>query len=70
MAKPLASARIPHSWDDQIKTIMAETGKSYSEVVKEALAQYLGKTDTDSVQSMGRRLNTLERQVKRLTQLI
>lgn len=38
MAKRLASARILYSWDDQNKTIMAETGKSYSEVVKESIA--------------------------------
>lgn len=70
MAKPIASARIPNSWDDQIKAISAETGKTPSEIVKEAIGQYLGKTDVDSVQSMSRRLAALERQVKKLVQLV
>ena len=70
MTKPVASARIPHSWDDQIKAIAVETGQCPSDIVKEAIAQYLGKTDVDSVQSMSKRLATLERQVKKLVQLV
>jgi hypothetical protein len=39
-------------------------------VVKEAIGEYLGKTDVASVQSMGKRLAALERQVKKLMQLV
>ena len=70
MAKPIASARIPHSWDDQIKAIAAETGKTSSEIVKEAIGQYLGKTDPESIASMARRLSKLEQKYKKLAQLV
>lgn len=70
MAKPIASARIPHSWDDQIRAIATEMGTTPSEIVKDAIGQYLGKTDPNSVVSMARRLNKLEQQYKKLTQLV
>lgn len=66
MPQPLAHARIPHDWDSQLREIALKTGKSYSEVVREAIAEYIGKTEPDSVQSMSRRLAQLERQVKKL----
>ncbi|EKU97600.1 hypothetical protein Lepto7375DRAFT_6805 [Leptolyngbya sp. PCC 7375] len=70
MSKPIASARIPHSWHDQIRAIATETGRTPSEVVKEAIGLYLEKTDPESVASMGRRLNRLESQFKKLAQLV
>ena len=70
MSKPIAAARIPHSWDEQIRAIATETGRTPSEVVKEAISQYLEKTDPNGVASMSRRLATLEKQVKKLVQLV
>ncbi|NEP58679.1 MAG: hypothetical protein F6K31_16955 [Symploca sp. SIO2G7] len=70
MSKPIAAARIPHSWDEQIRAIATETGRTPSDIVKEAIAQYLEKTDTASVATMNRRLNQLERQYKKLAALI
>ena len=70
MSKPIASARIPHSWDEQIRAIATETGRTPSKVVKEAIGLYLRKTDPTSVATMSRRLNKLERQYQKLTQLI
>jgi predicted DNA-binding protein len=70
MANPVASTRIPHSWDEQIKSIATETGQLPSDIVRDAIAQYLGKTNVDSVQSMSKRLAGLERQVKKLMQLM
>ena len=70
MSKPIAAARIPHSWDEQIRAIATETGRTPSEVVKEAIGQYLEKTDPNGVASMSRRLATLEKQVKKLVQLV
>ena len=70
MSKPIAAARIPHSWDEQIRAIANETGRTPSEVVKEAIGQYLEKTDLMGVASMSRRLTTLEKQVKKLVQLV
>lgn len=69
MSKPLAAARIPHSWNNQIRAIAQETGQTPSDVVKEAIGLYLEKTDPDGVASMARRLTTLEKQVKKLIQL-
>lgn len=66
MQQPLAHARIPQDWDNQLRAIAQETGKSYSEVVREAIGEYIGKTEPNSVQSMSRRLAQLERQVKKL----
>ncbi|WP_458789406.1 hypothetical protein [Adonisia turfae] len=78
MSKPIAAARIPHSWDEQIRAILlwrgfanaTETGRTPSEVVKEAIGLYLEKTDPNGVASMARRLTTLEKQVKKLVQLV
>ena len=69
MKKPLIAGRIPAAWMSQIEEIQQETGQSQSEVVQEAIAQYLGKTDPSSVQSMARRLSKLERQYTKLVQL-
>ncbi|NEP59617.1 MAG: hypothetical protein F6K31_21830 [Symploca sp. SIO2G7] len=69
MSKPIASARIPHSWDEQIRAIAQETGRTPSDVVKEAISLYLEKTDPTGVASMARRLAALEKQVKKLVQL-
>ena len=68
MSKPVVSARIPHSWNEQISAISTETGRTPSEVVKEAIGLYLDKTDPNGVASMARRLTTLEKQVKKLVQ--
>ena len=70
MSKPIASARIPHSWNEQIRAIATETGRTPSDVVKEAIGLYLEKTDPASVATMNRRLNKLESQYKKLAQLI
>ena len=70
MSKPIAATRIPHSWDEQIRAIAHETGRTPSDVVKEAIGFYLEKTDPDGVASMGRRLATLEKQVRKLLQLV
>ena len=69
MSKVLVAGRIPAEQAIQLKKIEAETGKSESEVVREAIAQYLGKTAPDSVASMSRRLSRLERQYTKLVQL-
>jgi len=68
--KPLVSARVPHDWKDQIEGICKESGKSESEVLQEAIAQYLGKTDLNSITSLNKRVATLERQYKKLIQLV
>ena len=68
--KPMVGARVPHSWKDQIQSICNEMGKSESEVVQEAIAQYLGKTDANSVTSLSKRVAALERQYQKLVKLV
>ena len=68
--KPMVGARIPHTWMDQIEGICQETGKRPSDILKEALAAYLGKTDTDSVSSLQKRVSAVERKLQKLTTLV
>lgn len=68
--QPMVGARVPHPWKDQIDGITQATGKSESDILREALAQYLGRTDLDSVDSLMKRVATLERQLKKLSQLV
>jgi predicted DNA-binding protein len=68
--KPMVGARVPHSWKDQIQAICRESGKSESEIVQEAIAQYLGKTDAGSVASLSKRVAALERQYQKLLKLV
>jgi RHH-type rel operon transcriptional repressor/antitoxin RelB len=68
--KPMVGARVPHSWKDQIRAICNETGKSESEVVQEAIAQYLGQVDVNSIASINKRVASLERQYQKLMKLV
>jgi predicted DNA-binding protein len=68
--KPMVGARVPHSWKAQIETLCRESGKSESEIVQEAIAQYLGKTDVNSVTSLNKRVAALERQYQKLVKLV
>lgn len=58
------AGRVPESYKVQLKQIADATGKTESELVREAVAAYLGKTEPESVEKMNRRLAQLERQVK------
>jgi RHH-type rel operon transcriptional repressor/antitoxin RelB len=46
---PMVGARVPQDWQQQFQEIAALSGRKEAEVVREALAQYLGKTDPRSV---------------------
>ncbi|NET31348.1 MAG: ribbon-helix-helix protein, CopG family [Cyanothece sp. SIO1E1] len=70
MEQPLAHARIPYAWKRQIQTIAQEKGSTESEIVREAIAQYLEQTDPESVAAMSRRLAKLERQYSKLAKLV
>lgn len=62
MAKKTISARIPDEMFDRLESLAAETGKDRTDLITEAIAQYLG----DAVESVGDRLGTLEREVEAL----
>jgi metal-responsive CopG/Arc/MetJ family transcriptional regulator len=66
MRLALVAGRVPQSYVDQLDKIGEATGKCRSELVKEALAAYLGKTEPEAVEKMSRRMAQLEKQVKAL----
>ena len=66
----MVGARVPHAWMDQIEAICTESGKTTSEVVQEAIAQYLGQTNAGSVTSLAKRVAALERQYQKLVKLV
>jgi predicted DNA-binding protein len=68
--KPMVGARVPHAWKEQIASICLESGKTESEVVKEAIAQYLGHTDVNAIASLSKRVAALERQYQKLVKLV
>jgi hypothetical protein len=68
--KPMVGTRIPPSWMVQIQSICQESGKTTSEVLQEALAGYLGRTDVESIVSVNKRLAALERKYQKLAQLV
>lgn len=53
-----------------LRAIATETGQSHSNGVRQKIREYLGKTEVESVQSMSQRLAKLERQLKKLAQLV
>lgn len=67
---PILAARCPVEWQQQIQEIASAAGRKESEVVREAIAQYLGKTDPNSVKSalqdLQERVANVERKLARL----
>ncbi len=62
---PMIGARVPHEWQQQISAIATASGRKEAEVVREALGQYLGKTDLGSIKGA---IASLEDRVDRLEQ--
>jgi RHH-type rel operon transcriptional repressor/antitoxin RelB len=66
----MVGARVPQDWQERIRAIAAVAGRKESEVVREAIAQYLGTTDPSSVKtaiaSLEDRVIILERRLGRL----
>ena len=71
---PMVGARVPQDWQQQISAIAAAAGRKEAEIVREALAQYLGKTDPSSVKgaiaSIEDRVTSLERKLAGLGRLV
>lgn len=66
MRLSLVAGRVPQSYVDQLDKIGEATGKCQSELVREAIAAYLGKTEPEAVEKMSRRVGQLEKQMKAL----
>lgn len=71
---PMVGARVPQDWQQQIQEIAQATGRKEAEIVREALAQYLRKTDPSSVKgaltSLEDRVANLERKLAGLGRLV
>ncbi|PSB27948.1 hypothetical protein [Chlorogloea sp. CCALA 695] len=67
---PMVGARVPQDWQQQISALAAAAGRKEAEIVREALAQYLGKTDPKAVKGaiadLQERVINLERKLGRL----
>lgn len=71
---PMVGARVPQEWQQQISAIAAAAGRKEAEVVREALAQYLGQTDPSRVKGaiadLQERVASLERKLAGLSRLV
>jgi hypothetical protein len=67
---PVVGGRVPHVLKDKLAAFCQETGQSESQVLRDALSLYLGVNTPDSVESLNKRVAALERQYKKLAQLV
>jgi RHH-type rel operon transcriptional repressor/antitoxin RelB len=69
----MVGARVPQEWQQQIRALALASGRKEAEVVREALAQYLGEISPTSVKgalaSLEDRVATVERKLKGLGRL-
>jgi len=63
IAKSFVGARVPATWRQQITAIATTSGRTEAEVVREALAAYLGEVAPDGVRGA---IATLESRVSSL----
>ncbi len=71
---PMVGARVKEEWAEQIKAIASAAGRKEAEIVRDAIAQYLGQTDPNSVKgaiaSLEDRVTSLERKLAGLGRLV
>ena len=46
---PMVGARVPQEWQQQIQALATASGRKEAEIVRSAIAQYLGQTDPAAV---------------------
>ena len=72
--RAIASCRIDHDWMVQIEDIAQKTGQTPSDVVRSALAEYLKRDRSDSLQNQVAdliiRMSTLEKRHQALAALV
>ena len=65
---------VPQDWQQQISAIALAAGRKEAEIVREALGEYLGKTDLGSVKgaiaSLEDRVTCLEQKLAGLGRLV
>ncbi len=71
---PMVGARVPQDWQQQISAIALAAGRKEAEIVRDAIAQYLGKTDPSNVKGaiadLQERVVNLERKLAGLGRLV
>ncbi|BAY50582.1 CopG domain protein DNA-binding domain protein (plasmid) [Scytonema sp. HK-05] len=71
---PMVGCRVPQHWHEQIKQIAAASGRKESDVVREAVAQYLGEVSPGAVSgalaSLENRVAVLESKLAGLGRLV
>ena len=71
---PMVGARVPQDWQQQFQEIAGLSGRKEAQVIREALAQYLGKTNPAAVKGtialLEDRLANLERKLASLGRLV
>jgi RHH-type rel operon transcriptional repressor/antitoxin RelB len=71
---PILGARCPVEWQQQIRAIALASGRREAEVIREASAQYLGRTDPAAVKGtisdLQDRVINLERKLATREQLV
>lgn len=71
---PMVEARVPQDWQQQIQAIANASGRKEAEVVRSAIAQYLGKTDPvvvrEAIADLQQRVTNLEQKLAGLGRLV
>ena len=71
---PMVGCRVPVEWQQKVRGIALASGRKEAEVVREAIAKYLGETDPAAIKSIleqhEARLAEVERKLGALGKLI
>jgi RHH-type rel operon transcriptional repressor/antitoxin RelB len=71
---PMVGCRVPQHWHEQIKQIAVATGQKESAIIRQAVAQYLGRVDPNAVSgaiaSLESRVAVLESKLAGLGRLV
>lgn len=67
---PMVGARVTQEWREQIRAIAHSAGRTEAEIVRDAIAQYLGTTNPSSIKGaisdLQERVINLEQRLGRL----
>lgn len=70
----MVGARVKEEWAEQIKVIALGSGRKEAEIVRDALAQYLGQTDPivvkGAIANVQERVTNLEQKLAGLGRLV
>lgn len=67
---PTVGVRIPSEWLEEINALCEQTGKTKTQIMLEALAQYLGKTTVSGIGAELEEVRTLLREHERRLEVV